>query len=310
MSGRRAPRLCGHESPCIRFARANRLNGARCPRHLLSGLLECGVCGGPYAMRGLDRYGCSSHVMNGSCPNGRGIRRAAIEERVLSGLKDRLIAPEVAAEAMRAHAEETNLINRKEQADVDRRVAALIAVIEDGGYVRGMVDRLSELEARQDELNERLSAAPADLPDIHPNIADVYRRRVALLAVALDHPGDRDAATAAIRNLIDLIVLTPGKKWGEMDAVLHGDFGTILEWAGGGNGNVDTSAPEMSVSVVAGVGIEPMTFRLRLEFLAALRLGDGARVSAARVSSSSALLSAPDVRGPAGFADRISSMTI
>ena len=29
-------------------ARANRLNGAHRPRHLLSGLLECGVCGGPY----------------------------------------------------------------------------------------------------------------------------------------------------------------------------------------------------------------------------------------------------------------------
>ena len=54
--------------------------------------------------------------MNGSCPNGRGIRHAAIEERVLSGLKDRLIAPEVAAEAVRTHAEETNLINRERRA--------------------------------------------------------------------------------------------------------------------------------------------------------------------------------------------------
>ncbi len=253
-------------------ARASRLNGAHRPRYLLSGLLECGVCGGPYAMRGQDRYGCSGHVMNGSCPNGRGIRRADIEERVLSGLKDRLMAPEVAAEAMRAHAEEINLINRerrasgasdrKELADVERRIAAMIAVIEDGGYVRGMVDRLRELEAHQDELKERLSAAAVDLPDIHPNISDVYRRRVARLAEALDHPGDRDAAAAAVRSLIDRIVLTPGAKRGEMDAVLHGDFGTILEWAGGGNGSVCTPAPAMSVSVVAGVGFEPTTFRL------------------------------------------------
>ncbi len=257
-----------------RSARTNRLNGAHRPRHLLSGLLECGVCGGPYAMRGQDRYGCSGHVMTGSCPNGRGIRRAAIEERVLSGLKDRLMAPEVATEAMRAHAEETNRINRerrasgasdrKELADVERRIAAMIAVIEDGGYVRGMVDRLRELEARQDELNERLSEAPADLPDIHPNVADVYRRKVARLAEALDHPEDRDAAASAIRSLIDRIVLTPGDRRGEMDAVLHGDLGTILEWAGNGHGNANagTSMPDMSVSVVAGVGFEPTTFRL------------------------------------------------
>ena len=103
-----------------------------------------------------------------------------VEERVLAGLKDRLMAPEAAAEAMRAWAEETNRINRerhasgasdrKELAQVEKKIAAMIAVIEDGGYVRGMVDRLRELEACQDELNERLSAAPADLPDIHPTL--------------------------------------------------------------------------------------------------------------------------------------------
>ena len=140
----------------------------------------------------------------------------------------------------------------------------MIAVIEDGGYVRGMVDRLRELEARQDELNERLAAVPTDLPDIHPNIADIYRRRVARLADALDHPEDRDAAALAMRGLIERIVLTPSEKWAEMDAVLHGDLGTILEWAGNGRENTKTDIPmpEMSVSVVAGVGFEPTTFRL------------------------------------------------
>ena len=254
-------------------ARANRLNGAHRPRHLLSGLLECGVCGGPYSMRGQDRYGCSNHIMTGACSNGRGIRRTVIEERVLTGLKDRLMAPE-AAEAMRAYAGETNRINRerrasgagerKELAGIEKKIAAMIAVIEDGGYVRGMVDRLRELEARQDELHERLSAAPADLPDIHPNIKDVYRRKVERLAEALDHAEDRDAAASAIRGLIERIVLTPGEKWAEMDAVLYGDLGTILEWAGNGSQNTKTGIPmpEMSVSVVAGVGFEPTTFRL------------------------------------------------
>ena len=158
-------------------ARANRLNGAHRPRHLLSGLLECGVCGGPYSMRGQDRYGCSNHIMTGTCSNGRGIRRSAIEERVLAGLKDRLMAPEAAAEAMRAYAEETNRINRerrasgaserKELAGVEKKIAVMIAVIEDGGYVRGMVDRLRELEARQD-VAERAPFGGARRPPGHP----------------------------------------------------------------------------------------------------------------------------------------------
>ena len=217
-------------------------------------------------MRGQDRYGCSNHVVTGTCSNGRGIRRSVIEERVLSGLKDRLMAPEAAAEAMQAYAEKTNRINRerrasgagdrKQLAAVEKKIAAMIAVIEGGGYVRGMVDRLRELEARQDELNERLSAAPADLPDIH-------RCKVARLAEALDHPEDRDAA-AAIRGLIEHIVLTPGEKWAEMDAVLRGDLGTILEWAGNGRESTKTEIPmpEMSVSVVAGAGFEPAALRL------------------------------------------------
>ena len=130
----------------------------------------------------------------------------------------------------------------------------MIAVIENGGYVRGMVDRLHELEARLDELNECLSAEPADFPVIHPNIADICRRKVARLTEALDHPEDRDASASAIRGLIERIVLTPGEKWAEMDTVLHGDLGPILEWAGNGREKTKTDIPmpEMSVSVVAG----------------------------------------------------------
>ena len=45
----------------------------------------------------------------------------------------------------------------------------MIAVIGGGGHVRGMVGRLRELKARQDKATERLSAAPADLPDINPS---------------------------------------------------------------------------------------------------------------------------------------------
>ena len=78
---------------------------------------------------------------------------------------------------------------------------------------------------------------------------------MASLAKALDHPEDRDAAASAIRGLIERIVLTPGEKWAEMDAVLYGDLGTILEWAGNGRENTKTDIPmlEMQVSVVAGL---------------------------------------------------------
>ncbi len=56
---------------------------------------------------------------------------------------------------------------------------------------------MRELEVRQDESEERLAAGPADIPDIHPNIAIVYRRKIERLAEALADPRDRDEAADA-----------------------------------------------------------------------------------------------------------------
>src|SRR5260370_41186492 len=126
-----------------RAARANGLNGTHRPRSFLSGLLICGCCGGPYALRGQDRYACSNHVMNGSCTNSRSITREALEARMLDGLSERLMAPEIAAEAMRAYAEETNRLNRERRssgsadrkalAEVEKKLKEIVTPIEDGG---------------------------------------------------------------------------------------------------------------------------------------------------------------------------------
>ena len=175
----------------VRTANGNRLNGPHRPRHLLSGLLECGVCGGPYAMRA---WAEETNRLN--------------RERRASGESD-----------------------RRELAEVRKKTAAMIAAIEDGGYVKGMVERLRELEAREDELAGRLAgrlaAAPVDLPDIHPRVAEIYRRNVERLAEALNRPEERGEAAAAIRELIERIVLTPGAKWAEIDATLVGDLDAI-----------------------------------------------------------------------------------
>ncbi len=258
---------------------SNRLNGFRRPKALFSGLIFCGCCGGPYALRGQDRYVCSAHVTNGSCSNGRGIARLDLETRALAGIKDRLMAPEVAAEAMRAYAEETNRLNherraagvgyRAELARIARSLKEMLKVIEDGGYTRGMTDRMRALEAREDELNALLAQEPVDVPDIHPNVSEVYRRKVERLAQTLNAPEDQSQASAAIRALVEKIVLTPGRNRGEIDATLHGELGAILAWldrqAVGRAAKQNTPGllgSGVSVSVGAGTGFEPVTFRL------------------------------------------------
>jgi site-specific DNA recombinase len=84
------------------------------------------------------------------------------------------------------------------------------------------------------------------------------------LAKALQNPQERDDAAEAIRGLIERITLTPGAKRGEIAATLHGELGTIVEWTArtGRKNKTDTPGAGVSVSVVAGVGFEPTTFRL------------------------------------------------
>jgi len=200
--------------------------------------------------------------MNGSCSNSRSITRAALEARMLEGLRARLMAPEIAAEAMRAYAEETNQLNRERRAGTEaerheldkitRSIKEIVALVEDGSGSRALSARLRELEAREDDLTERLSRAPMDIPDIHPNVAGIYRRKVERLAEALQHPQERDEAADAIRALIDRITLTPGAKRGEIVGTLHGDLGTILEWTVQKANTPGRDGAGVSVSVVAG----------------------------------------------------------
>lgn len=245
-----------------------RLNVTHRPKSLLSGLVICGCCGGPYALRLKGRFACSNHADNKSCDNNRSISRSALEARVLDGLRDRLMAPEIAAEAVRAYVEEANRLNRahraaaaSDKAELDKIVKAikgLVALIEEGQGSRAFIERVRDLEAQEDAIRARMEATPIETPDIHPNLAEIYRKKVERLAEALNHPAERDEAAEAIRGLIERVTLTPGPRRGEVNAALHGEFGTILEWTGNGAGAQNATTPAGGLagvvmgSVVAG----------------------------------------------------------
>ena len=158
----------------VREARAKRFNMARRPVFLLSGLLTCGCCQGKYGIIMNDRFGCLNHHRRGTCGNSRTIRRPVIEQRVLSGLTERLVSAEAVAEAVRAYHEEMNRQNheRRAQTDADRHalpkieraINGIMAAIEDGMYQPAMKARMAELEQQKAEIEARLrddSSRPA-----------------------------------------------------------------------------------------------------------------------------------------------------
>jgi hypothetical protein len=227
----------------VREARAKRLNAARRHAFLLSGLLVCGCCQGKYGIILKDRYGCLNHHRRGTCDNGRTIRRPMIEQRVLSGLTDRLVSPEAVVEAVRAYHEEMNRQNheRRAQTDADRNalpkieraITGIMAAIEDGMYQPAMKTRMVELERQKAEIEARISRAAPELPDVNPNVAELYRRKVAFLGDALADSEVSEGAAEAIRSLIGDVVLTPGERRGEVKARLRGELLAILDLAAG-----------------------------------------------------------------------------
>lgn len=64
------------------------------PEYLLSHLLECAECGGPYAISGKDRYSCTNRkkrlpideLGGACCGNSKTITRQEVEARVLDCL--------------------------------------------------------------------------------------------------------------------------------------------------------------------------------------------------------------------------------
>ena len=66
-------------------------------------------------------------------------------------------------------------------------------------------------------------------------------------------------AAEIMRGLIDRIVLTPVD--GELRAELHGDLAVLARFAE--EGELSSAGNPARLSVVAGVGFEPTTFRLR-----------------------------------------------
>jgi site-specific DNA recombinase len=196
----------------VRAYRARHVNELRRPSFLLSGLLKCGCCGGRYGIITRDRYGCLNRYRRGTCDNGHTIRRDHIESRVLAGLAEKLVSADAVADAVRSYAAELNRQNherrahterdRKALAKVERGIAGIMAAIEDGMYQPAMKARMDDLEGQKAEIMARMAEAPADVPDIHPNIAEIYKAKVLHLTEALADPELHCEAADAIRALV------------------------------------------------------------------------------------------------------------
>jgi site-specific DNA recombinase len=214
------------------------LNRAHRQKYLLSGILRCGVCDAPYVAQGHGRFACSRHRRGGTCENALWIDGQAVEARVLAGLKNKLLAPDLVAAfveeferelkvAQRQAAEKARDLRARVQS-CERQIENVVAVVSEGRSNPALLKRLDQLEAEQADLKRQLAAAPLAGEVIQlPAGAEIYRRKVEALALALQDDAIRIEAIEILRSMIERVVITPSSE-GAPRVELHGDLARLI----------------------------------------------------------------------------------
>ena len=90
-------------------------------------------------------------------------------------------------------------------------------------------DKINRLEARKIALTERLAQAQEPPPLLHPNMAEVWRQRIAHLHGSLQDAATKAQAFASLRGLIDRVTLVPED--GRLAIELRGDLAAVLAFS-------------------------------------------------------------------------------
>ena len=191
---------------------------------------------------------------------------------MLEGLRERLMDPALFKEFATAFTAEWNKLQGNTAAEQSARTAELkrvrhqierlVDAITEGTPASAVRDRLQALEQRRLSLEAEAETATAPAPRLHPNLAEVYRHKVADLVNALSQE-DSAEARELVRGLVDHVTLHPEGDRHRIE--VRDELAAILGLAGPSDAkspSVLAEALSLQVKMVAGIGFEPMTFRL------------------------------------------------
>ncbi|MBE0533680.1 MAG: recombinase family protein [Rhodospirillales bacterium] len=236
------------------------------PRHLLSGLLRCGVCGGAYVTYATDKAGCAARRDCGpcACANDRTVKISDVNVRVLGGLRDRLLRPKALAAFVSAYDKERKILasektsRRKRDAqrlgELGRSITRAVDAICEGTATPELKRRLVEMEAEKARLESEMAREKPDtVVSLHPAALEEYRRNAEQLfdALAADSLAQAEAATL-LRAVIDRIDVVPLDGRGCYDLKVVTRLETLIGLAHG-------RQADRLLEVVAEEGFEPPT---------------------------------------------------
>ena len=216
-------------------------NQRQTKKRLLTGLVKCGRCSGSMTIVNRNRYSCSAKRERGTCDSPVGIKATELEDRVLDGLKDILLGNEDLIDAFVAEfkaelarlRKQRGVRERQMQKDMNKVNTAIkrcLTFITEGDGDPGLVrDELCTLESRKRDLeNTRAGAHDEQAIEQHPNMADLYRKKVRELQILLADETARPQAMDLIRSMIDHIEVHVGPERSKPDVILVGALAQIL----------------------------------------------------------------------------------
>lgn len=239
-----------------------RPNLQRRPKRILSGLVECGLCGGTVTIWGNERWGCSSRKNHGDCANGTTISTRQLEMRVINALKNQMLTPEWVEEFVDEWRILTNDENRRRQslrakagtrlAKAQGRIDRLTNAIADGLGYEEMKAKLVEAYRERDAIEREMADQEAvNELTVHPGIAQEYRRWVENLQANLaSGEYDTEELRASLRPHIGKVVMTPDPENRGAILELHGVLAAMLQSVGFGSASADRT-----LMLVAGAGL-------------------------------------------------------
>jgi site-specific DNA recombinase len=206
-----------------------------------------------------DRLACFGARSRGTCTNRLTISRQDVEERVLVALREKLMRRDLFEDFCREYVRELNRLRmehraglssaRTELTRVEREIRKLVQAIKDGVSAVSINDELLSLESRKVELQSRLEAP--EMPELlHARMSDVYREKVRSLCLALEAEDSRMGAAAAIRALVDAILLEPDGE--QLKITLKGNLAGMLSAARDSKRSPDTGDLLLQIKLVAG----------------------------------------------------------
>lgn len=211
----------------------------RPPRHLLSGVLRCGSCGGPLVVVDRHRYGCSRAKERGTCPAPITVSIRSAEAAMLAGIRRELLSEDAfqrfqraAAALLRSRVPDTDAVRRRLQA-AERERDNIMAAIRQGIITPGTKDALTTAERAVSETQ----AALASLQAIEPaRMLPRARERWQALVADL---GARGRGKPEMRAAVQAII-------GE--AIVRNENGDLV---------AEIAASSLQINMVAGAGYVP-----------------------------------------------------